>query len=319
MSHSQSHQAHFATSSTARSHVTRLLWALILAGVFLLIEVIAAFWTGSLALFADAAHMLTDIVALALSAFATWVAAKPITLEKTYGYHRAEILAAVVNAVVLLFLSTWILYEAYRRALAPPEVLGLPMAVVGVVGLVVNLVTLKLLVGDSTSNLNVQSAYLEALSDAMSSLSVLAAGLIVWRTGWSMVDPVLSGGISVFIIWRTWSLLSRAVNILMEGVPGHLDAHEIGQAMARTSGVKTVHDLHVWSITSGLDALSAHVVVPSGINRDEMLSRLQLLLRERFRIEHCTLQMVEEMSERIQLGANPKEQATRDNDSQKIQ
>lgn len=307
MSRAHSHQMASVPGRTGRDQIRRLLFALLLSALFLLIEVIMAFWTGSLALLADAAHMLTDVAALSLSAFATWVASKPTTLEKTYGYHRAEILAAVLNAVVLLLLSVWILYEAYARLVAPPEVLGLPMAVIGLVGLGVNALSLKLLVGGSNANLNVQSAYLEALSDAISSAGVLAAGVIVWLTGWNQADPLLSAGISVFILWRTWSLLTKAVNVLMEGVPSHLNAREIGQSMASTLGVSAVHDLHVWTITSGLEALSAHVVVPAGIDRDETLARLQALLRERFGIEHCTLQMVEAPSDSIQVSPDFKE------------
>ena len=274
---------------------------LLLTGVFMVVEVIAGFFTGSLALLADAGHMLTDVAALSLSAFAMWMAGKPSTPENTYGYHRAEILAAVVNAVVLLLLATWILYEAYDRFGAPIQVLGIPMLLVGLIGLVVNLASLKLLDGHADESLNLRSAYLEVVSDAISSLGVILGGAIILTTGWVLIDPLLSVGISFFIVWRTWALLSQAVHVLMEGVPAGVDAREVGRAMADVPGVKGIHDLHIWTITSGLDALSSHVVVPVGEDRDAVLQHLQQLLAEQFGIEHVTLQIVEQASDRIRI------------------
>lgn len=160
---------------------------------------------------------------------------------------------------------------------------------------------MKLLAHESSSSLNVRSAYLEVLSDAISSFGVILGGSIIWMTGWVLIDPLLSAGISIFILWRTWGLLSQAVHVLMEGVPTHLNAKDVGQTMAGLPGVKGIHDLHIWTITSGLDSLSAHVVVPVGEDRDEVLERLQLLLRDRFEIDHVTLQVVEERSDRVQV------------------
>jgi len=281
---------------------TNLRRVLLITGLFMLVEVVGGLFTGSLALLADAGHMLTDVAALGLSVFAMWMAARPSTPEKSYGYHRAEILAAVTNAVVLLLLAIWILYEAYRRVFEPPHVLGVPMLLIGCVGLAVNVASMKLLADESASSLNVRSAYLEVLSDAISSVGVILGGGIIWLTGWFLIDPFLSAGISVFIVWRTWALLTQAVHVLMEGVPTHLDAKEVGQAMASVPGVKGIHDLHIWTITSGLDALSAHVVVPVGEDRDAVLGRLQTLLRDRWKIDHATLQVVEEQSDRVQVG-----------------
>ncbi|MFO0700563.1 MAG: cation diffusion facilitator family transporter [Nitrospira sp.] len=274
-----------------------LLIVLMMTGTFMVIEVIGGLFTGSLALLADAGHMLTDVAALGLSAFAMWMAERPSTPEKSYGYHRAEILAAVTNAVVLLLLSVWILYEAYRRVFEPAHVFGIPMLLIGLVGLAVNVASMKLLSHESASSLNVRSAYLEVLSDAISSVGVILGGVTIWLTGWLLVDPLLSASISVFIVWRTWTLLTQAVHVLMEGVPTHLNAKEVAQAMAGIPGVKGVHDLHIWTITSGLDALSAHVVVYPGEDRDAVLGHLQSLLQARWRIGHTTLQIVEERSE----------------------
>ena len=278
-----------------------LLIVLLMTGTFMVIEVVGGLFTQSLALLADAGHMLTDVAALGLSAFAMWMAARPSTPEKSYGYHRAEILAAVTNAVVLLLLAIWILYEAYRRVFEPPHVLGIPMLLIGLVGLAVNVASMKLLVEKTGSSLNIRSAYLEVLSDAISSVGVILGGVTIWLTGWLLIDPLLSVGISVFIVWRTWALLSQAVHVLMEGVPTHLDAKQVGQAMAGVPGVKGIHDLHIWTITSGMDALSAHVLVAVGEDRDAVLGGLQSLLRDRWKIEHATLQIVEERSGRIQV------------------
>ena len=199
-----------------------LLAVLLMTGTFMAIEVIGGLFTQSLALLADAGHMLTDVAALGLSAFAMWMAARPSTPEKSYGYHRAEILAAVTNAVVLLLLATWILYEAYRRVFEPPPVLGVPMLFIGLVGLAVNVASIRLLAHESASSLNVRSAYLEVLSDAISSVGVILGGVTIWLTGWFLIDPLLSAGISVFIVWRTWALLIQAVHIRI-----HLQRREI--------------------------------------------------------------------------------------------
>ena len=274
----------------------RLLLVLILTSLFMGLEALAGWLTRSLALWADAGHMLTDVAALSLSSFAMWMATRAATPEKTYGYHRAEILAAVVNAAVLLMLAGWIVYEAFDRLSQPPNVPGLPVLLVGTMGLVVNAASLWLLTGHSGASLNIRSAYLEVLSDAISSVGVILGGGVIWLTGWLVIDPLISIGISGFIVWRTWGLLSQGVNILMEGVPPHLNAREVGTAMAGVAGVKGVHDLHIWTITSGQDALSAHVIALKGQDRDAVLARLEQVLHERFQIDHITLQIVGECS-----------------------
>ncbi len=222
------HEVSVKDSRHDRAHQRRnLLIVLLMTETFMVIEVIGGLFTGSLALLADAGHMLTDVAALGLSAFAMWMAVRPSTPEKTHGYHRAEILAAVINAVVLLLLAIWILYEAYRRVFEPPHVFGVPMLLIGLVGLAVNVASMKLLADESASSLNVRSAYVEVLSDAISSVGVILGGVTIWLTGWLLIDPLLSAGISVLIVWRTWALLTQAVHVLMEGVPTHLDAKEV--------------------------------------------------------------------------------------------
>ncbi len=268
-----------------------LVTTLALTAVFLVVELVAALWTGSLALLADAVHMFTDVGGLGLALFASWVAERPPTPAKTYGYYRAEILAAVVNALILFVVAGGILVEAYQRLRSPAEVLGGPMLVVAVVGLAVNAVCAWLLHRDAAASLNVRAAYLEVLSDAASSVAVIVAAVVVLTTGWTMADPIASGAIALFIVPRTWRLLRQAVNILLEGTPAHLELGEIEEAITRVSGVRRVHDLHVWTLTSGREAMSAHVVVDDVGQSDRLLEELHALLHARFGIDHTTIQL----------------------------
>jgi cobalt-zinc-cadmium efflux system protein len=235
--------------------------------------------------------MFTDVGGLALALFASWVAARPPTPAKTYGYYRAEILAAVVNALILFVVAGGILVEAYQRVRTPAEVLGAPMLVVAFVGLVVNVVCAWLLHRDAAASLNVRAAYLEVLSDAVSSVAVIVAAVVILTTGWTVADPVASGAIALFIVPRTWRLLRQAVNILLEGTPAHLELGEIEEAITSVSGVRRVHDLHVWTLTSGREAMSAHVVVDDVRESDRLLEALHALLHSRFGIDHTTIQL----------------------------
>jgi cobalt-zinc-cadmium efflux system protein len=277
--------------SAAGRHAKRLAWTLALTGSFLAIEVAAGLWTRSLALLADAGHMLTDVAGLAMALVAIRFAAKPPTPAKTYGYYRVEILAALANAVVLLVISVFILYEAYRRFLSPPDVLGVPMLVVGAAGLIVNVAGIWLLRAGSAESLNVKGAYFEVLSDALGSIGVIMGAVLVLTTGWRQADPLIAAAIGLFIVPRTWGLLRQAVNILLEGTPPHLDVGEIQNAMALVPGVVEVHDLHVWTLTSGKYAMSGHVRVADEANGTEALRALQTLLHERFDVHHTTIQV----------------------------
>lgn len=279
------------TGTAAGRHTRALRWTLGLTTGFLLVEVAGALWTRSLALLADAGHMLTDVGGLALALFAIWLASRPATPERTYGYYRVEILAALVNAILLLAVSAYILYEAYQRFLSPPAVLGGPMLVVAAAGLGVNLAGMWLLHKGSGESLNLKGAYLEVLSDALGSLGVIAAAVIVLTTGWRLADPIIGAAIGIFIIPRTWGLLRQAVNILLEGTPPHVNLAEVEAAMGRVPGVRQVHDLHVWTLTSGKHAMSGHVVVEDLSGGDRILQDLHELLHERFGIEHTTIQL----------------------------
>jgi cobalt-zinc-cadmium efflux system protein len=235
--------------------------------------------------------MLTDVAGLAMALVAIRFAAKPPTPAKTYGYYRVEILAALANAVVLLVISVFILYEAYRRFLSPPDVLGVPMLVVGAAGLIVNVAGIWLLRAGSAESLNVKGAYFEVLSDALGSIGVIMGAVLVLTTGWRQADPLIAAAIGLFIVPRTWGLLRQAVNILLEGTPPHLDVGEIQNAMALVPGVVEVHDLHVWTLTSGKYAMSGHVRVADEANGTEALRALQTLLHERFDVHHTTIQV----------------------------
>lgn len=278
------------TTAAARSR-GRLQAVLVLTGAFLVVEAVGAWFTGSLALAADAGHMLTDVGGLALALFAIWIAARPPTPEKTFGYYRAEILASVVNALLLLVAAGWILVEAYQRLLAPREVLGGPMMAVAGLGLAVNLLGAWLLRRGAGESLNIRAAYLEVLADALTSLAVLAAAAVVTVTGWTVADPLASAVIALLIVPRTWRLLRQAVNILLEGVPAHLELGEIEAAMLAVPGVRRVHDLHVWTLTSGREAMSAHVVVDDPADSERLLDELHRVLHARFGIDHTTIQL----------------------------
>ncbi len=262
-----------------------------LTACYMVAEAITGLLTNSLALVADAGHMLTDAAALGLALLAIQFAERPATPQKTYGYLRSEILAALANAVALLLITIYILIEAWQRFQAPLEVASWPMLIVASIGLVVNLIGMKLLAGSSGESLNVKGAYLEVLADMLGSIGVIAAGIIMLTTGWFMADPIIGAGIGLFIIPRTWKLLKEAVHILMEGTPAKVDVGLLEAAMREVPGVEAVHDLHVWTITSGLDALSAHVSIRDTAESERILTGLQVLLHERFDINHPTLQL----------------------------
>jgi cobalt-zinc-cadmium efflux system protein len=287
----------------ARASQRALVSALVLTGGFMIVEVAGAVWADSLALAADAAHMLTDVGGLGLALFAVWIAGRPPTPAKTYGYSRVEILAALVNALVLLAVAAGILVGAYQRLRAPREVQGGLMMAVAVLGLAVNLGAVRLLRPAATGSINVRAAYLEVWSDAVSSLGVLGAGAVVVATGWYLIDPLVSAGIAIFIVPRTWRLLAQAVNVLLEGTPAHLSLGEIEAAILKVPGVRRVHDLHVWTLTSGHEAMSAHVVVGDLRQSERLLGTLHEVLHSGFGIDHTTIQLDPEPSGPLRIKA----------------
>lgn len=268
----------------------RLAVVLCLTLLFLVIEVAGALVSNSLALLADAGHMLSDAAAVGLALLALAYASRPATPARTYGFARAEILAALVNAALLVVIVGLVSWQAWSRLWAPPEVHSLPMLAVAAAGLAVNAFNAWLLSGGRGQSLNVEGAFLHVLGDALGSIGALVAGLGIWLTGLSVLDPIVSLGISLVILWSAWDLLRRAVAVLMEGVPPGLDALRVQERMLDVEGVMAVHDLHIWTLASGFVAMSAHVTAEPGAD-GQVLSRLRDRLQDEFGISHTTLQI----------------------------
>ena len=262
-----------------------------LTASYLVVEVAAGLWTGSLALLADAGHMLTDVAGLGLALFAIRFAARPASPARTYGFHRAEILAAMANAMVLIVVSFYIIYEAYQRFRDPPAVQSGAMLVVATVGLVVNIAGILLLRRNVGESLNLRGAYFEVLSDALTSLGVIIAAIVMITTGWYYADPLISAAIGLFILPRTWQLLRESMGILLEGTPADVNIEAIREALAAAPGVIGVHDLHVWSLTSGVNALSAHVVVRDLTDPAAALTALHERMTPELKLMHVTIQL----------------------------
>lgn len=293
------HAHHRHTHGSRHKH--RLLAVFGLTAGFLVVEAGVGLWTGSLSLLADAVHMLVDAGGVLLSLVAVWFAERPATPAKTYGYYRVEILAALVNGVLLCVMAIGILFATYERLWQPPHVPGGPIVAVAGLGLLVNLAGLWLLHGGAGESLNVRSAYLEVMGDAISSGVVIVAGVFILFTGWVIADPIAGALIALFLLPRTWALLRQTVNVLLEGAPAHLDVTEIEEALCGAPSVRRVHDLHVWTLTSGREAMSAHVVVEPGAPSDKILEDLHIVLHARFGIDHTTIQIETEPAPLIQI------------------
>lgn len=286
--HDHHHHAHDARS--ARNQRS-LAWALILVAGYMVAEIVGGLMANSLALLADAGHMLSDAAALSLSLFAMWIARRPPNARRTYGYYRAEILAALVNGATLIAIAIIIVIEAIKRFGSPPEVQGLLMTSIAVGGLAVNVAGLWILSGGRSESLNVRGAWLHMLTDALGSVAVIVAGAGIWAFGWYWIDPAASVAIALLVVHSAWALVAEAVAILMESTPGHLDIDEVRNVLVAIDGVQEVHDLHVWTITSGFEALSAHVVIDEVQAHAAMLSKIRQLVHDRFGIDHVTIQL----------------------------
>ncbi len=270
----------------------RLALALPLMAVYVLAEVVGGLLTNSLALLADAGHMLSDVAALGLTLFAMWIARRPATATRTFGYYRAEILAALANGATLVAIAVYVFVEAWGRFRAPPEVQGGPMLAVAAGGLLVNLIGLWLLHGSRSESLSVRGAWLHVLGDALGSVGAIASGALIWTLGWSWADPVASVAIGLLILHSSWALLREAVAVLMEGVPGHIDLDSVRTALRGIERVSEVHELHVWSISSNLVSLSCHLVREEGGGADgALLHDARILLAREFGVHHATIQV----------------------------
>jgi cobalt-zinc-cadmium efflux system protein len=269
----------------------RLILALIITGSWFLIELAGGIYTNSLALLADAAHMLTDLAALGLSLFALEISARPATHEKTYGYLRAEILAAFANGIFLVLIGIYILYESYQRFLEPPEVKSLPMLLIAVTGLLANVVTAGLLFKSRHANLNLRGAFLHVLGDTLGSVGAILAGFLMMLRGWYLADPIVSMLVGGLILYSSCDLMKESVDVLLEGAPRHLKVMNILKDLGSIRGVVSVHDLHVWSITSGLTAMSCHIVMKTDEEATLVLAESSHLMREKYKILHTTIQI----------------------------
>jgi cobalt-zinc-cadmium efflux system protein len=277
--------------SAASAPVVRraLLQALLLTAGFAMVEAVGGWMAGSLALLSDAGHMVTDAAALGLALFANTIGRRPPSQRASYGYGRAEVLAAFVNAIVMLVVVAAIAIEAVRRLLNPTPVVGTMVLGVAVAGLAINIVCAWLL-SRASGSLNARGAMIHVMGDLLGSLAAIIAGGVIIATGWMPIDPILSLAVALLILRSTWQLLKQSTGVLMEGVPVHLDYNAIGNALARLPGVTGVHDLHVWNMTAERAALSAHIVMANGHAWPRTLAAAQKMLAKEFSIEHVTLQ-----------------------------
>jgi cobalt-zinc-cadmium efflux system protein len=266
---------------------------------FTVVEVVAGRLTGSLAVLADAGHMLSDTFSIALALVALTLAARPSTPRRSFGFQRAEILAAFVNGLLLVLVSAWIVWEAVQRFRDPPEILGGWMLVVGVAGLAVNALSAAILWRSGHESLNVQAALRHVLADLLGSGGVLVAAVVILATGWTVVDPIVSIAIALLIVASAWGVLRDSTAILMEATPTGIDADAVARAIVSVPGVTSIHDLHVWRITSGFDALAAHVLVGRGEDCHGLRREIERTLESSFGIKHTTLQVDHDASEAL--------------------
>ncbi|UQZ34512.1 cation transporter [Paenibacillus sp. PK3_47] len=290
--HSHSH-AHGHSHSHAPDSKKGLVIALIITGGIMLLEFFGGLITDSLALLSDSGHMLGDTVSLALSLVAMIFAVKPPSRKNTYGFYRFEIMAALFNGVTLFVIAGFIMWEAYQRFSAPPEVASGTMMIIASVGLLANLISAWSLMRKSNvkENINVRSAYLHVISDALGSVGALLAGLIMQLFSWYIADPIISVIVALLILRGAWGVMKQAFHILMEGTPPSVDINEVKEDFLQIDGVIDVHDLHIWSITSGLDALSGHLLIEDHKDHQTVLQQAVTLVEEKFGIQHATLQI----------------------------
>lgn len=296
MNHNHKHGHGHAHSHPKPSHNNkqRVALTLFFTTLYMVAEIVGGIYSNSLALLADAGHMLSDVVALALSLFALWIALKPATPRQSFGFYRVEILAALINGVTLLGISLYIFYEAIGRLQAPEEIESSMMILVALGGLVVNLIGLGLLHKGRDDSLNIKGAWLHVLTDTLGSIGVVISGIFIWAFGWTIFDPIASMIISALVVFSAWSLIKETVAVLMESAPGHIDPDAVLEAMLNTDGVQEVHDLHVWSITSGMESLSCHVIAQAGFDHLDLLYKLRCLLSKKFKLNHVTIQVENE-------------------------
>ncbi len=272
-----------------------LFWAFILIAIYMVVEVIGGLMTNSLALLSDAGHMLSDAAALGLSLVAIKIGEKIATEKKTFGFKRFEIIAAAINGATLIIISIFIFYEAIERLIHPPEVQSLGMLSIAVIGLLVNILAAWILMrGDKDDNLNVRSAFLHVIGDMLGSVGAIVAALVIYFFGWGIADPIASVIVATLILFSGWRVTKDSLHVLMEGSPEHLNLEELKAKLLSITTVQSVHDLHVWSITSGVPMLSCHLAISGDGSHDQVLRHAQSLLHDEFGIDHSTIQVESE-------------------------
>jgi cobalt-zinc-cadmium efflux system protein len=291
--HGHSHHGHHHHGENANQK--SLFFAFLLITAFMIVEFIGGIMSNSLALLSDAGHMLSDSASLFLSVLAMWLAAKPATSTKTYGYKRTEILAALINGITLFVISVYIFAEAYDRFFYPQPIASVSMMTIATIGLLVNIIAAWILLrgGDTSENLNVRSAFLHVLGDMLGSVGAIVAGLLIWMFGWTVADPIASVIVAVLILASAWRVIRDSVNVLMEGVPTGLNVDEMRNALLAIEGVSDVHDLHVWTVTSSFPSLSCHIVVQNLSQSGNILRAANRMFKEQFHITHTTIQIEE--------------------------
>ncbi len=290
-------RTHDHTVRASRRHLRPLTIAFVLVVTFMALEAIAGWLTGSLALISDAGHMATDALGLGMALAAIVAADKARDADgRTYGLYRAEILAALANAVLLFAVAGYVLFEAVKRIDNPSEISTGPMMVVGILGLVVNIVAWRLLHRGAKESLNVEGAYLEVIADLIGSIGVVAAAAIIWGTGWTIVDPIVGAAIGLFILPRAWRLARKALRVLLQAAPGHIDLDQLEAQLGAIPDVVDVHDLHVWTLTSDMDVGTVHLMTRDTVDPHPVLDRARTILKEHG-IAHATLQVEPESHE----------------------
>lgn len=288
MAHSHGEHAH---NHAAGANSKMLGWALALTTTFLVAELVGAYVFNSLALLSDAAHMFTDAAALAIALAAVKISQRPADEKRTFGYRRFEILAAAFNALLLFAVAAYVLVEGIRRFFEPSEVQSTGMLIVATIGLVVNIIAMRLLSAGKDQSLNVKGAYLEVWADMLGSLGVIVGAGVIMATGWQWVDPLVAIGIGLWVLPRTWILLKDTTRILLEGVPSGITLAEVRKAISDVPGVAGVHDLHVWSLTSDDNSLSTHVELKEGADFETVRIAIATMLHDRFELQHSTIQV----------------------------
>ncbi|MCM3585886.1 cation diffusion facilitator family transporter [Mesobacillus maritimus] len=298
-SHGHHHHGHGHGHSHGHHHHTNnkkaLFMAFLLIATYMIIEFIGGLLTNSLALLSDAGHMLSDAAALGLSLFAIKLGERSATAKKTFGFKRFEIIAAAINGATLIIIAIFIFYEAIDRFLNPPEVQSLGMLTIAIIGLLVNILAAWMLMGgDKDENLNVRSAFLHVIGDMLGSVGAIVAALLIYFFGWGIADPIASVIVAGLILFSGWRVMKDSLHVLMEGSPDHLSIEELKKALSSLTHVQSVHDLHVWSITSGVPMLSCHISISRDGQHDDVLHNAQTLLHDQFGVDHCTIQVESE-------------------------